>query len=190
MSGQVDFRMSQPSCAGLVLISSSRHVSLNNETDRFSRVMANDAITGIDGPGVQTFNGKDPKVLDAVHQAIPEQVAQPLPIYFGGLTPSPNGECKSTPHQPTILPNTPLTQFLQAAAQLASHAPAPNTASAVAPTATAATVPNTAAQAAKPPLVSALHKARCIPVMQVPSLSLCLLLQLQVLLPRPLLGPK
>jgi hypothetical protein len=96
MSGQVDFRMSQPSCAGLVLISSSRHVSLNNKTDCFSRVMANDTITGTDGPGVQTFNGKDPKVLDAVHQAIPEYVAQPPPVYFEGLIPSPNGKCKST----------------------------------------------------------------------------------------------
>ena len=101
MSGQAGSRMSLPLCVGLVLISSSRHVSLNNETDRFSRIVADETITGTDGPGVQTFSGKDARVLDAVHQAIPEQVAQPPPVYFEGLTPSPNGECKST-HIPSF----------------------------------------------------------------------------------------
>jgi hypothetical protein len=57
-------------------------------------------FAGTEGPGTQTFFGKDPKALDAVpapvHQAVPEHIAQPPPAPLAELKISPNGECKLT----------------------------------------------------------------------------------------------
>jgi hypothetical protein len=71
-----------------------------------------------------------------------------------------------------------LTRHQQAAVQLATRAPAPDTASAVAHTDTAATEPSTAKPAANLPSVSALGKTKLTPVLRLLSPSLSLLLRL------------